>query len=396
MNLADVLKRTSALNTGYTPQIFDFQRRKAREEVAKLFRRRSILFARDSYEEQLKEYFAVMNPALVYTPEFEDHFEAYRKEGANLLPSYQQGRWVYFPWNATIVHILEEKAFQRVRTARNMNLIRREEQEVFYKAAVGIAGLSVGNSVAAAIVLQGGGRHIRLADPDTLALSNTNRIRAGVESLGLKKAVMTAQHLYAINPYLHIEVLREGLTEKNLKKFFEGPPRLDIVVDEMDNLAMKYLLREHARRLKCPVVMGADNGDNAVVDIERYDRNPRLPFFHGRMGKVSHEGLKSLNKFGIGKMITKHVGPENVTSRMRESLLQMGKTIVSWPQLGGAALLNGAAVACSVRRILNHQPIISNRAIVSLDEKLIPGYDAPRARKARLKSAAAFKKMFGL
>ena len=114
------------------------------------------------------------------------------------------------------------------------------------------------------------------------------------------------------------------------------------------------------------------------------------------MGKVSYEELKNLDKFGIGKMITKHVGPENVTERMQQSLLQMGKTIVSWPQLGSAALLNGSAVAYCVRKILNGQPLEQNRALISLDEKLVPGYNAPRMRAHRTKIANNFKKIFGL
>jgi len=99
------------------------------------------------------------------------------------------------------------------------------------------------------------------------------------------------------------------------------------------------------------------------------------------MGDVSYDQLKTLDKFGIGKMITKHVGPENVTERMQNSLLEMGKTLVSWPQLGGAALLNGSAVAYCVRRILNGQPVESNRAIISLDEKLDPSYILPEEVK---------------
>ena len=143
-------------------------------------------------------------------------------------------------------------------------------------------------------------------------------------------------------------------------------------------------------------MMGADNGDNAVVDIERYDENPKLPFFHGKMGKVSYAMLKNLDKFGIGKMITKYIGPENVTERMRSSLLEMGKTIVSWPQLGGAAQLNGSAVAYAVRKIINAQPLEYRRALISLDERLVPKYDSVRARKKRKQNSDEFRRMFGL
>src|SRR3990167_9943354 len=139
--------------------------------------------------------------------------------------------------------------------------------------------------------------------------------------------------------------------------------------------------------------MAAYNGDNGVVDIERYDLDPTTPFFHGRMGDVNYEMLKGLDKFGIGKMITKHVCPENVTERMQQSLLEMGKTIVSWPQLGGAALLNGSAIAYCVRKILNGEALESNRSLISLDEKLLPGYNSSRERAKRKRVAREFKKI---
>jgi tRNA threonylcarbamoyladenosine dehydratase len=159
---------------------------------------------------------------------------------------------------------------------------------------------------------------------------------------------------------------------------------------------VKYLIREQARAYQLAVIMAADNGDNGVVDIERYDLDPNTPFFHGRMGEVTYDMLKNLDKFDIGKMITKLVGPENVTERMQQSLLEMGKTIVSWPQLGGAALLNGAAVAYCVRKILNKQPLEANRAIISLDEKLTPDYNGAENQAHRDKITADFRSIFGL
>ncbi len=375
------------------PIIFNLARAGDQSRYSKLISSRAIRHISDDYKEQEREYFAVCNPTLVYGGDFDKRFEFYWEalQKKNLVK--KQGRWAYFPWISTAVHILEDTAFQRVRTARNRVLISEEEQAKYYNSVVGIAGLSVGNSVALAIVLQGGARHVKLADHDRLALSNTNRVRAGVDSLGVEKVIMTARQIYLLNPYSKIEIFPDGLTKKNIKKFFNG---LGIVIDEIDNIAVKYLIREEAKAHKIAVVMAADNGDNAVVDVERYDEDHKLEYFHGRLGKVTYDELTKLDKFGIGRTITKHIGPENVTDRMKESLLLMGKTIVSWPQLGGAALLNGAAVAYCVRKILNHQPIINDRALVSLDELLIPNYNSAGELERRKKSTEDFKKMFGL
>ncbi len=372
------------------PRFFDIE--KDATEFFELIESGSILRVADDYEEASRELFAIQNPTLVYAAGFEDTFKAHYATLTNGEP-WKLGRWVYFPWSGTVCHILSEDDYYRVRTARNRNLITEEEQHKFYNATIGIAGLSVGSSVAFSIALQGGGKKLKLADMDHLALSNTNRVLSGATELGSLKVDMAARRIYEINPYADIEVFPDGLQPENIERFFDG---LNIVVDELDNLAVKYLIREHAKKNHIAVVMGADNGDNAVVDIERYDVEPQPTFFHGRMGDVSYESLKSLDKFGIGKTITQHIGPENVTVRMQESLIEMGKSIVSWPQLGGAALINGAAVAYCVRKILNGEAVESNRALVSLDEKFVPDFMSDEARIERTETARTFAARFGI
>ncbi len=373
--------------------LFDLSQAGDRTRFEALIADGSIKQISDDYEEEQRELFGIKNPSRVYAPGFEEAFqEHYRALGAE-KPISEHGRWAYFPWRYLASHILPEEEYHLVRTARNQNLITKEEQEKFYNATIGIGGLSVGSSVALAIALGGSGKRMKLADMDHLALSNTNRVLAGADRLGMLKVEMAARAIYEINPYAELELYPEGLTPENLESFFDG---LDIVIDEIDNLAVKYLIREQAKKHRIAVVMAADNGDNAVVDIERYDLDPQPEFFHGRMGEVSYEMLSKLDKFGIGKMITKLVGPENVTERMQQSLLEMGKTIVSWPQLGGAALVNGAAVAYCIRKILNGQPLEANRALISLDEKLVPDNNSPKAIEHRKKVSEDFAKGFGL
>jgi hypothetical protein len=377
-----------------SPTIFDLANPSDQEKVHRLISEGKIQATSDDYEEQHLELFGVKNPTKVYTPSFKEEFKEYYHALQKDKPLYQDGNWVYFPWSSKLVHILKEDDFQLVRSARNMNLISREEQSKFYNACVAIGGLSVGSSVAFALVLQGGAKHIKLADMDRLALSNTNRILMGVDNLGVLKVEMAARRIYEINPYAHVELFSEGVHPENIDAFFKG---VDVMIDELDNIAVKYLIREKAKEYKVPVLMATDNGDNAVVDVERYDIEDNITYFHGRMGDdISYESLSKLDKFGIGKMATKCVGPENVTIKMQESLLEMGKTIVSWPQLGGAALINGAAVAYCVRKILNGQLLENNRALISLDEKLIPNYSSEEETKRRANAADTFRKIFGL
>lgn len=393
------LKESAKKKISSKPVILDLNKKGDIKKLEELIKKGAIDQVIDDYDEELNELFAVKNPGLVYGKTFKDDLGKYKKGVEKEKPLWQQGKWIHYPWLSKIVHLLPEEDFFTVRTARNRNLIRRDEQEKFYNATIGIGGLSIGNSIALAIVLKGGARKIRLADFDRLALSNINRIRSGVNNLGLLKVEMTARQIYEINPYAEVEIFPDGLHKDNLKEFFlgkKGDKKLDVVIDELDNMAVKYLIREHARKYRVPLVMAADNGDNAVIDIERYDKNENTEFFHGRMGEVSYEMLLKLDKFGIGKMITKHIGHRNIPERMQESLMEMGKTVVSWPQLGNTALINGSIVAYVVRRIVNDQPVLDDRAIISLDEKLIPNWESEEEKKKRDNTAEYFKKVFGL
>lgn len=389
----ELLTALKEKDTPSRPVLFDLSLPEDQGRFKDLLASGAIQHISDDYEEQQRELFGVRNPQKVYTPSFEAEFQSFFATLGSGDALAAHGRWVYFPWRSLAAHILPEGDYFLVRTARNQNLITPEEQGRYYNATVGIAGLSVGSSVAFALALTGGAKHLKLADMDRLALSNTNRVLAGADRLGVLKVDMAARTLYEINPYSEIEMYPEGLTPENIDAFFEG---LDLVIDEIDNLSVKYLIREQAKKRQIAIVMAADNGDNALVEVERHDLTPQPEFFHGRMGEVSYEFLTHLDKFGIGKLITKWVGPETVTERMQESLKEMGKTIVSWPQLGGAALLNGAAVAYCVRKILNDQPLESDRALICMDEHLTPAYNSPEAKAHRAAASAAFAKGFGL
>jgi len=111
------------------------------------------------------------------------------------------------------VHVLDESEFVELRTNRNRYLITAAEQEVLAGKRIGIVGLSVGQSVAMAIALERGCGELRLADHDTLDLSNLNRLRGGVHEIGLPKVVMAARAIAELDPYLQVHTYPQGLTE---------------------------------------------------------------------------------------------------------------------------------------------------------------------------------------
>lgn len=317
----------------------------------------------EEFEEQLKELFMVRHPALKFNPSsIKLEVTQFLKSRTKKQPLAKQGRWIYFPWNKRLVHLLAPDEYFELRTARNRNLITEKEQKNFKKYKIGIAGLSVGNSAALTLVLEGA-ENLHLADLDIISLSNLNRIRAGVENIGENKTMVAARQIYGLNPYAKLTLFSKGI-EKNLKQFISG---LDIIVDEIDDVFMKIKLRLYAKRLKIPVVSAADNGDNSIVDIERFDLDPKRPIYHGLLEKINLDEIKRYDHTKRLNLINKMVGMRYVTKRMKDSLSLVGKKIYSWPQLAGAASLSGSAVVYAVRRIALGQRMLSGKYQISLD-----------------------------
>jgi len=348
------------------PRIFSLQRRDDIAEFRRLVKREHLV-VRDEFKDQLWELFLVRHPKLKLNPR-KAHVDASAFVAAEekRMPLWMQGRWVYFPWKKHLAHVLAPAEFDEARFSRNRNLITQREQAILQRARVGIAGLSVGSHVALCLALSGTGA-MRLADHDKLSLSNLNRIRAGIPELGANKAVIAAEQIYEIHPYAKIALFPHGINKKNLKSFLAGPPKLTVAVDEMDDVAMKIELRLLARQFRIPVVSAADNGDNAIVDIERFDREPKRPIFHGRVDEETAQETHDVSFEEHLKRISAMVGMEYVTPRMNESLSQVGKALYTWPQLAGAAMLSGAAAAYAVRKIILGDPLRSGKYNVNME-----------------------------
>lgn len=176
------------------------------------------------------------------------------------------GNWVYYPWKFSLVHVLPEAEFIRVRTIRNNYKITPSEQDELATKKVGIVGLSVGQSVALAMALERSCGEMRLADFDTLELSNLNRLKAGITSLGEEKIIIAAREISEIDPYLKLTLYRDGITPDNIDDFINKGGKLDLLVDECDSLDIKVLLREKARANQVPVMM--DTSDRGMLDVE--------------------------------------------------------------------------------------------------------------------------------
>lgn len=283
------------------------------------------------------------------------------------LSMQEYGVWVYYPWSERLVHLLDKEEFIEMRTSRNIYKITREERDILGRQKVGVVGLSVGQSVSITMAMERGFGEIRLADFDLLELTNLNRIRTGVHNLGLPKVVIVAREIKEIDPFLKVTLFEDGMTEENMDRFFLEGGKLDVIVDECDGLDIKILLRHKAKALRVPVVM--DASDKGTLDVERFDLEPDRAILHGLIDHLDHTKIKYLktNEEKIPYLLPM-VGLETSSDRLKASMVEVGQSITTWPQLASAVALGGALGADVCRRIALGQYNDSGRYFVDLEE----------------------------
>lgn len=364
-----------------------------KKELHLLKKKNPGLVVKDEYRAQLEELFLLRNPHFRFIKEFKKEFEQFVSEHKkNKIDLSYCGNWFFFPWLRSVVHILAEADFFEMRTGRNRNLITQKEQEIFYRSTIALAGLSVGSHAAATIVMNGGAKRFKIADLDVLSGSNLNRVRTGVQNIGEKKVYLVARQLYELNPYTQLEIFEEGLSEKNVQRFLDGA---DLFIEEMDNPFFKFKAREVAKIKKIPVIMATDNGDNIFVDIERYDLQPKLPLFNGKVKNISSRDLQTIDPRSLPRIAARIAGAEIATTRMQQSVLEVGKTLYSWPQLGTAANLCGTVLAFLARNIVNgYKNYKSGRYEINLEAIIDADYVKNKAKRAN--NTRKFLKILGI
>lgn len=358
------------MNAIYQPVFFRRRDRDDAEKMEELLANKSNIQIIDNLYGQLVELIKIENPA-----EKLQEAGLRKKIDAHLgeVDSYDYGVWVYYPWLNRLVHILDEEAFVKVRTSRNVYKISFDEVAQLRKKKIGIIGLSVGQSIAITMAMERICGELRLADFDEVELSNMNRIRAGVYDLGMNKVIITARQIAELDPYIKLICYTEGLNSDTIDEFLVKNGRLDMLVEECDGIDMKIISRVKAKEYRIPVIM--DTNDKGMLDIERFDLEGKRPIFHGRLSTLDtlslaqlEETLKDLTLSQKIEYLIAIIGLENVSDAMKLSLQQMNKTIIGWPQLASAVMLGGAMVTDVTRRSLLGQLNISGRYFVDFDE----------------------------
>jgi len=323
----------------------------------------STILVIDEITGQLKELIKSLNPTKKLTEaDYNTAIEEHLK-GTDLS---RYGVWVYYSWNKTLVHLLDEEEFIEVRTNRNRYKITNEEQSELRKKRIGVIGLSVGQSIALTLAMERTCGELRLADFDTVELSNLNRLRAGVRSLGTKKTIVAAREIAEIDPFIKVKLFSEGITSENIDDFFSKDGKLDVLVEVCDGLDIKIQSRFKARELGIPVVM--DTNDRGLIDIERFDLERTRPILHGLAEGLNPDTIKDLTNEQKIPYILRMVGSDQLSTRLKASMMEVEQSINTWPQLASSVVLGGAVTTDVCRRILLNELSDSGRYYIDLDE----------------------------
>lgn len=351
-------------NPEYRPIFFNLSNSEEQKKLKELIEKRPEIKIYDEIDGQLRELIKISNP----TRKIKDHeYPDLIEKHLNGADIYKYGNWVYYPWSQKVLHILGEEEFVEVRTNRNRYKLTKEEQEFLRKKVIGIIGLSVGQSIALTIATERICGELRLADFDTVELSNLNRIRTGIQNLGLRKTIIAAREIYEIDPYLNVVIYNDGFTSQNSESFFANEGKvLDLLIEVCDGLDVKIHSRFKARDLKIPVLM--DTNDRGMLDVERFDLEPERPIMHGLAGDLDPEKIKDLTNEEKIPYILKMVGADTISTRLKASMMEVEQSINTWPQLASSVVLGGALTTDTARRVLLDQYHESGRFYIDFDE----------------------------
>lgn len=353
------LTRESSNCAEWRPTRFDLAVDGDRTALAALLESGAVRRVHDTLTDQLGLLVSVRSPAARLTPHELDQ-RILCQLGGRQLTDY--GVWVWYPWSATLAHVLPRAEYREVRTDRNRHKITEAEQGRLAEMRIGVVGLSVGNAAAVVFALEGIGGSFRIADLDRLDLSNLNRLRAGIADLGVEKTVLAARQMFEVDPYLDIERFAQGVQPENVEDFLLGGGRLDLLVEECDDLHLKVLIRERARAHRIPVIM--ETSDRGLLDVERFDLEPDRPIFHGLVDSLRAADVRGLATKDKIPFVLAILDGRGLSTRAAASLPEIGQTIGSWPQLASGVALGGALVADAARRLLLGEPVGSGRYYV--------------------------------
>lgn len=267
----------------------------------------------------------------------------------------EYGQWVLYPWSGDLVRFPEEIDYLLMRTHRYRNLIRESQQIGLRDNHIVVGGQSVGSVVTLSLVKNLGIKEITISDSAKPKISGIGRSEVDMRDMGLPKIDSTAKRLSILDPFAIQHHLHEGLSRDVLYRLSEETQlKPTLVVDEVDDMASSAEIRDYSKRNRLPYVTVSDVDDTAVLEINRFDLDPSLPLYAGKVTQREAQALLdgAMSDGDKQDVFARTVGYSRLTPPLIESTLQIGEEIAGIPQKGSTALIAAGMVTVAVREIL--------------------------------------------
>ncbi len=318
----------------------------------------------DAFERQMKELYFIDNVQFIGSDRDtvfkSSHFEEFTKRKKHV--------YVYYPWTKTLVKTVCAEDYFKLITNRNRDLVTSEEQSRLYNYKVAIFGMSVGSNIAFTLVQSGISKEITIADYDELDSTNLNRLSGGLHQIGINKSYVASRRIYENNPFAKVNVLDKGISVEVLEKMIKEK-QIDCIFEEIDNLGLKLEIRKICLKYKIPVLMVTDNSDGVVLHVERYDK--AYKDFFGYSAEYWQKRISEIKSVAdIGDIILNDIigGPNHAHPRVISSVEKvLQRQLISWSQLGTAAILGGVVGTIAVKQIVAGDQRKYYRDIIKLD-----------------------------
>jgi hypothetical protein len=339
---------------------------------------------RESYENEVERYEQLAAAAYAegrFEPDYGSYvFDARQNEIYLIAPE---------PWHKLALVASNSTLL----TDPEWKLAWREVRQRLATAVVGFAGVSVGGNVLEGWLREARPRQIKLADPDWVELTNFNRCerlslrhmaasrgarfdpRNPYEATRISKAAYVAYESLLVDPYMIIHMYDEGLTRANIDQFLTGDggkePKLDVLVEEMDDLELKVIVRESARRHGIDVLMMSDFGHQSHLLWNPFRTRPMSQLGYGA---TDEDLLTALAKAQCGdrnkvfEYMAAFAGNDFATDEFKSWMDGRGEhPTASLPQSGSTAMASGAIGGKELAlHVLGHPLPKDNRVIYDM------------------------------
>ncbi|MCW4032149.1 MAG: HesA/MoeB/ThiF family protein [Candidatus Bathyarchaeota archaeon] len=182
---------------------------------------------------------------------------------------------------------------------------------------VGLGGL--GCPIATQLTAMGVG-YLWLIDRDVIELSNLQRQHLyGPKFVGYPKVEVAAKRLEELNPYIDIEPLPISLNERNAEKFLKG---MDVVIDGLDRMDVRYAVNRACIKLKIPYIFGAAITTFGSTSTIIPNKTPCLECFYGN---INDEKLPKCSTVGVHPSVIATIASIEVAEAIRIILGQKPK-----------------------------------------------------------------------